>query len=213
MMRFHSVIVGGIALAAVMTLAGCRNDNVNNTNATNRADGVASNTATAPQQRETTQPKPAQATPVAPASGAVDSLPIADAAAFRDRLLELARSVKFDSQASASTNATAIRAAWERQYPSLKFSIFYSMPADASTVSSSDTFLISGADEAGRFDQLYAFAVVDTKGKCAGGAAVIPGDDTKRKVSDEKAPTVFKPIDMSSAKSCTGEAASDNYRP
>lgn len=195
-----------------MPLAGCRNDNANNANATNRAD-VGANTAPVSQQSRTALPTPAQATPAAPASGAIDSLPIADAAAFRDRLLELARGVKFDSQASASTNATAIRAAWERQYPGLKFSIFYSMPANASTVSSSDTFLISGSEVAGRFDQLYAFAVADTKGKCAGGAAVIPGDDAQRRVSDAKAPTVFKPIDMSSTKSCTGEAASDNYRP
>jgi hypothetical protein len=199
-----------ISLAVVLAMAGCRNDNGDNANTTaNRAGTEQSNTTPAPQQSKTAQATPAATTGASVAA----SLPITDAVAFRDGLLELARTVKFDAQANSSANATAIRTAWERQYPGLKFSIFYSMAADANTVSSSDTFLISGSETAGRFDQLYAFAVADTKGKCAGGAAVIPGDEAKRKVSDEKAPTVFKPIDMSSARSCTGEAAGEIYRP
>lgn len=87
------------------------------------------------------------------------------------------------------------------------------MAATPDTVSSSDTFLISGSGTAGNYDQLYAFAVADTSGKCAGGAAVIPGDNASRKVSNEKVPTVFKAIEMSKAKSCTGEEAGENYRP
>ena len=150
-----------------------------------------------------------QATPV-PTGGVVDSLPIADAAAFRDRLLEIAKSARPESQA-AWANAEAIRNAWQKQYPNLKFAVFYSMPADPNTVSASDAFLISGLS--GNFDQLYAFAVADTNGKCAGGAAVIPGDNANRRVSEEKVPSVFKPVDMSNAKSCTGDAASENYKP
>jgi hypothetical protein len=208
-----------ILLAAALALAGCRGDSSNNANSTAQQAGGESNTTTTTTRQTTTQPTPTQATPTQPTpaatsgTGATDSLPITDAAAFRDRLLALAQSVSFASQASVSSNATAIREAWQKQYPGLKFSIFYSMAADPNTVSSSDTFLISGSETAGRFDQLYAFAVADAKGKCAGGAAVIPGDDAKRKVSDAKVPTLFKPIDMSNAKSCTGETAGENYKP
>lgn len=201
---------------AALLSAGCRNDNGNAVNSTaNRADAESNINAATPAPGATTaQASPTQAAAPALEPGAgtsIDSLPIADAAAFRDRLLALAQGVRFDSQSSASSNGDAIRAAWLKQYPNLKFSIFYSMDADASTVSSSDTFLISGAT--GNFDQLYAFAVADTKGKCAGGAAVIPGDNANRKVSNEKIPTVFKSIDMSNAKSCTGKDAGDKYKP
>lgn len=212
MIRFQIVVCALLVTVALLS-AGCRSDNSNPVNSTaNRAGGESNANASKPAQGATAQATPSQATPtMTPGAVAADTLPIADAAAFRDRLLELARGVKFDSGASASSNGDAIRAAWSKQYPNLKFGIFYSMAADASTVSSSDTFLISGV--AGNFDQLYAFAVADTKGKCAGGAIVIPGDNANRKVSNEKIPTVFKSIDMSNAEACTGEAAGDNYKP
>lgn len=211
-MRFSRVAVGMILLAAAFLSTGCGGDNNSNANSAARQGGGASNTNVTPAQGTPAQVTPAQATPTpaTPASVAADSLPIADAAAFRDRLLEIARTARPESQA-AWANAEAIRNAWEKQYPNLKFAVFYSMPADPNTVSASDAFLISGAS--GNFDQIYAFSVADTKGKCAGGVAVIPGDNANRKVSEEKAPSVFKPVDMSNAKSCTGSAASENYKP
>jgi hypothetical protein len=213
MTRLSSTIFGIILLTITFGLAGCRDDSPNSNNANSAANQSSgeSNTAARPTQTPTiAQATPTQATST-PAAGATDSLPITDAAAFRDRLLELAKNASFDSQKKASDNAYAIREAWERQFPNLKFGVFYSMPADANTVSSSDYFLISGVS--GNFDQLYAFAVADTSGKCAGGAAVIPGDNANSKVSDEKVPTVFKSIDMTGAKACTGEAAGENYKP
>lgn len=203
-------------LLALMLLAGCRGDSNNgNAAAPPRQTEGASNTS-----QTNAQGQPAQATqapptttsaPPATSDGGADAVPVTEAAAFRDRLLELAKNASFNPQSSASSNADAIRAAWRKQYPGLKFVLFYSMPADASTVSASDTFLISGS--AGNYDQLYSFAVVDTKGKCAAGAAVIPGDTANHKVSEAKAPTVFTPIDMSKAKSCSGRDAGDNYKP
>jgi hypothetical protein len=213
MIRFQ-IAACALLLTIALLSAGCRGDNINAANSTANRAGVESNAnSMRPAQGTTAQATPAQATAATTpgAERAIGTVPVADAAAFRDQLLALARGVKFDSQSSASSNADAIRAAWSRQYPDLKFSIFYSMAADASTVSSSDTFLISGA--AGNFDQLYAFAVADAKGKCAGGAIVIPGDNTNRKVSNEKIPTVFKSIEMSNSKTCTGEAAGDQYKP
>ncbi|MBD0325926.1 MAG: hypothetical protein ICV68_05815 [Pyrinomonadaceae bacterium] len=213
-MRCPSIIVGMILLTIALGLAGCRADNSNNSNNANSTANQASaesNTAARPAQTTT----PAQATPTqataTPTSGATDSLPVRDAAAFRDRLLEVAENASFNPQKQASDNAYAIREAWERQFPNLKFALFYSMAAAPDTVSSSDYFLISGVS--GNFDQLYAFAVADTNGKCAGGAAVIPGDNANNKTSEAKVPTVFKPIDMTNAKSCTGEAAGENYKP
>ena len=198
-------------LAAAFLNAGC-GDNSNNNSAAKPSGGVSNTTATP--ASTTSQATPAQATPVqatpAPGGNVADSLPIADAAAFRDRLLEIAKAARPESQA-AWANAEAIRNAWEKQYPNLKFAVFYSMPADPNTVSASDAFLISGVSE--NFDQLYAFAVADMKGNCAGGVAVIPGDTANRKISEEKAPTVFKPVDMSDAKTCSGDAASKNYKP
>ncbi|HEY0386085.1 MAG TPA: hypothetical protein VGC64_08735 [Pyrinomonadaceae bacterium] len=214
--------VAGILLTAALSLlllAGCRGDN-NNSSISNassppvRQPGTESNTTAPPAQpgtRPQTPPTETQVNATAAASENTLALPVADAARFRDQLLELARSVPFDAQASASANADAVRAAWLKRYPNLKFSLFYSMAADPQTVSVSDTFLISGAP--GNYDQLYAFSVSDTKGNCAGGALVIPGDNTNHKVSNQKLPTVFKSIDMSAAKSCTGEAVGDNYKP
>jgi hypothetical protein len=197
-------------LALALLLAGCRGDNSNNANAPAKQTGAVTNAAATPAQRETAQATPVGTTPATPpVASEADYLPITDAAAFRDRLLEIAQAVKFDSQSSASSNSDAIRAAWLKQYPKLKFSIFYSMVADANAVSASDTFLISGAP--GNFDQLYAFAVADTQGRCAGGAAVIPGDQLNHKVSNQSIPTAFKPIEMS--KSCTGKDAGENYKP
>lgn len=201
-------------LATALLSAGCSGHGGHNANSPAQQPSGQSNTNAMPSQGTPAQATPAQVAPVqatpAPVGGAVDSLPITDADAFRDRLLEIARGARPESQA-AWANAEAIRNAWEKQYPNLKFSVFYSMPADPNTVSASDAFLISGVSE--NFDQLYAFAVADTKGKCAGGVAVIPGDNANRKISVEKAPTVFKPVDMSSAKTCSGDAASKNYKP
>lgn len=219
--RLPTIIFAGILLTIGLALAGCRDDrsgggsNANNANSTTNQLGAETNTAAQPTTTATTaQPTPSQATTTttAPAAGGTTlSLPITDAAAFRDHLLELARNASFNPQKQASDNAYAIREAWEKQYPNLKFGVFYSVAADPNTVSSSDYFLISGAE--GNFDQIYAFAVADTNGKCAGGTAVIPGDNANRKTSEAKVPTVFKPIDMTNAKSCTGEAANENYKP
>lgn len=201
-----------------LVLLGCRADNANSSHngaaaqPSSQSAGSSANNASAPTATGATAAASPATTQTAPsASGASDSLPITDAAAFRDRLLELAKGVTFDTGSSAASNADAIRGAWLRQYPKLKFSLFYSMTADPNTVSASDTFLISGAP--GNFDQLYAFAVLDTHGKCAGGAAIIPGDNTGRRVSNEKIPTAFKPIEISNAHTCTGEAAGENYKP
>ena len=217
MKRFHAALVLTTLAAALLGNA-CASNN-NNGESASRQTGVESNTARTT-TTTTTSPAPqgtiAQATPPqtastpATAEGESDALPITDAAAFRDRLLEIARGAQAQSQA-AYANGEAIRNAWQKQYPNLKFSIFYSMAADPVTVSASDAFLISGL--AGNFDQLYAFAVADTRGRCAGGAMVIPGDNANRKVSDEKTPSQFKPIDMTNAKSCSGDAAGKNYKP
>lgn len=212
-MRVPSII-GIMLLALALLNAGCRNENSQNTNALVRqTDNGPNTTATTPAPNVNTQATPVPATPTAttPVAAGADALPVTDAAAFRDRLLALAQGVKFAGQASAVANAEAIRAAWQQQYPTLKFSLFYSLVAAPDTVSSSDTFLTTGMS--GNYDQLYAFAVVDMSGRCAGGAAVIPGDNANRKVSNATAPTVFKAIEMSKAKSCTGEAAGENYRP
>lgn len=212
-----------VVLLAIGLLAGCRSDNGNNANANAnsaaRQAGGESNAQAKPAQSPTAQTTQAQATPVqitqtpAPVAGEADAVPVMDAAAFRDRLLELARSVQFDPRNDAPSNGSAIRGAWQKQYPQLKFTFFYSIAADPNTVSASDSFLMTGAAVSGNYDQLYSFAVVDTKGKCAGGAAVIPGDSANHKVSEAKAPTVFKAIDMTTAKSCTGREAGDNYKP
>lgn len=219
-MRLSPVIVGTMLLLLLGLLAGCRTDNGNGANsnpvATPKQAGGEANVAASPAPSATAQATPTQATASvapAPVAGMADALPVTDAVAFRDRLLELAGSVRFESQKDASNNGSAIREAWQRQYPQLKFTFFYSMKADPNTVSASDTFLTTGAAVSGNYDRLYAFAVADTKGKCAGGAAVIPGDTPNRKVSDAVVPTVFKPIDMSNAKSCSGDAAGENYKP
>jgi hypothetical protein len=200
MMRFPSIIVGMILLAVALGLAGCRGDSINSNNASSTTNQTSTETNTASRPAQTTTPAqtaPTQAT-ATPAAGATDSLPITDAAAFRDRLLELAKNANFNPQKQASDNAYAIRQAWEKQFPNLKFGIFYSVAATPDTVSSSDYFLIAGAD---------------TNGKCAGGVAVIPGDKANNKTSESKVPTVFKPVDMTNAKSCTGEAANEKYKP
>jgi hypothetical protein len=210
-----NAVAAGMLTAALLLLAGCRGDNGNNANSPAKQAGnsssTVSNTNATTAQAPTTQTQTQAPTADAPATGNVLALPVTDAVAFRDQLLEIARGVSFDAQASASSNADAVRAAWLKRYPNLKFSIFYSMAADPQTVSASDTFLISGAQ--GNYDQLYAFAVADAKGNCSGGALLIPGDNANHKVSNEKIPTVFKSIDMSSAKSCTGEAVGENYKP
>lgn len=222
MMKLSAVAIGIIALALGL-FVGCRADNTNSANSNavapaKQANGAATvNAQSSPAQSANAQATPTQAatasaTP-APVAGVADSLPITDAVAFRDRLLELARSAAFNSQQDASKNGYAIREAWQKQYPQLKFTFFYSMKADPNTISASDTFLTTGAAVSGNYDRLYAFAVADTKGKCAGGAAVIPGDTPNRKISDAVAPTVFKSIDMSNAKQCSGDAAGENYKP
>ena len=143
-------------------------------------------------------------------SGSSDSnLPVADAAAFRDRLLELAKNAKFDAGASTSyKNIEAIRRAWQSAYPGLKFTLFKDQAAAPDTISVGDAFLIARAN----YDQLLAFAVTDTKGTCAAGVAVIPAK-SEYKVSEEKVPTVFKTIEMPSGKTCSGDVAGENYKP
>ena len=143
-------------------------------------------------------------------SGSSDSsLPVTDAVAFRDRLLELARNAKFDAQASTSyKNVEAIRQAWQNAYPGLKFTLFKDQAAAPDTVSVGDAFLIARAN----YDQLLAFAVAETKGGCAAGVAAIPAK-SEYKVSEEKVPTVFKAIEMPGGKTCSGDVAGENYKP
>ncbi|HYJ46440.1 MAG TPA: hypothetical protein VEV81_07485 [Pyrinomonadaceae bacterium] len=137
------------------------------------------------------------------------NLPVADATAFRDRLLELAKNAKFDAQASTSyKNVDAIKQAWQSAYPGLKYTLFKDQAAAPDTVSVGDAFLIARAN----YDQLLAFAVTDTKGNCAAGAAIIPAQ-SEYKVSEEKVPTVFKTIEMPGGKTCSGDTAGENYKP
>ena len=143
-------------------------------------------------------------------SGSSDSsLPVTDAVAFRDRLLELAKGAKFDAQASTSyKNVDAIKQAWQTAYPGLKFTLFKDQAAAPDTVSVGDAFLIARKN----YDQLLAFAVADTKGGCAAGVAAIPAKN-EYKVSEEKVPTVFKAIEMPGGKTCSGDVAGENYKP
>jgi hypothetical protein len=142
-------------------------------------------------------------------SGSSANLPVTDAVAFRDRLLELAKGAKFDAQASTSyKNVDAIRQAWQTAYPGLKFTLFKDQAATPDTVSVGDAFLIARKN----YDQLLAFAVTDTKGGCAAGAALIPAQ-SEYKVSEEKVPTVFKTIEMPGGKTCSGDVAEENYKP
>jgi hypothetical protein len=137
------------------------------------------------------------------------NLPVADAVAFRDRLLELAKGAKFDAQASTSyKNVDAIKQAWQTAYPGLKFTLFKDQAAAPDTVSVGDAFLIARKN----YDQLLAFAVTDAKGGCAAGAAIIPAQ-SEYKVSEEKVPTQFKTIEMPGGKTCSGEVAGENYKP
>lgn len=137
------------------------------------------------------------------------NLPAADAVAFRDRLLELAKNAKFDPQASTSyKNVDAIKQAWQAAYPGLKFTLFKDQAATPDTVSTGDAFLIARKN----YDQLLAFAVTDTKGTCAAGAAIIPAQ-SEYKVSEEKVPTQFKTIEMPAGKTCSGDVAGENYKP
>jgi hypothetical protein len=210
-----------LLLAVALANGGCRSEgNAGNANSATKQAGAPeqqSNNVSVPAGGEAARATPTDASPATTQTTTpavvTDSLPVTDAVAFRDRLLELARSAAFAAEQSASNNGSAIREAWQKQYPGLKFTFFYSMPADPNTVSASDAFLTTGAAVSGNYDRLYAFAVADTKGKCAGGAAVIPGDTPTRKVSDDTVPTVFKPIEMSNARACTGDAAGENYRP
>lgn len=185
-----------VVLLSALTIAGC-----------NKGGSLVNQSSES--KNEANASKNAATTSTESASGA-SSLPVTDAAAFRDRLLELARSAKFDAQASTSyKNVAAIRQAWTAAYPGLKFTLFNDQPATPDTVSVGDAFLISRAN----YDQLLSFAVTDTKGRCAAGAAIIPGRNDEHKVSEEKVPTVFKAIDMPEGKKCSGDAAGENYKP
>jgi len=163
-----------------------------------KQSGDNSNVASSATKTETTQRGASSA-----------DLPVADAAAFRDRLLELAKNAKFDAGASTSyKNVDAIRHAWQAAYPGLKFTLFKDQAATPDTISVGDAFLIARKN----YDQLLAFAVTDTKGGCAAGAAIIPAQ-SEYKVSEEKVPTVFKTIEMPSGKTCSGDVAGENYKP
>ena len=177
--------------------------------ATNAPAGATSSDAPA-QTRQANAPPQAEAQPASGATGGANSaLPVQDAAAFRDQLLDAARSAGFDARVTTAQNADALRRAWAQKFPGLKFAVFYTEAANPDTVSAGDTFLMSGVR--GVLDQVLAFAVADARGRCAGGVAVIPaaGGD----VSKATAPTVFKPVEMAGAEDCSGSAASDRYKP
>jgi hypothetical protein len=182
-------------LAAIMS-AGC-----------NKNASVANQSSEGQNRASTSTPAATEA--ASSSNSSSSNLPVTDAVVFRDRLLELARNAKFDAQASTSyKNVEAIRQAWQNAYPGLKFTLFKDQAAAPDTVSVGDAFLIARKN----YDQLLAFAVTDTNGGCAAGVAVIPAKD-EYKVSEEKVPTVFKAIEMPSGKSCSGDAAGENYKP
>ncbi len=193
------ILIKTIVLFAALALAGC-----------NKGGGSSANQSS--ENRNTpTASTPAATQPASSSSGNA-GLPVADAVAFRDHLLELARNAKFDAQATVSyKSAEAIRQAWQNAYPGLKYTLFYDQAATPDTVSVGDSFLI--ARTGGSYDQLLSFAVADTKGGCAAGVSVIPGRNDEHKVSEEKVPTVFKAIELPSGAKCSGDAAGENYKP
>jgi len=174
----------GATLAAAVVVAGC-------------ADEEAS-----------PGPDPVSATTVAAAAGS-SPLPTPDAAALRDELLDLAARTDVDGELSAGT---AIISRWLAEHPGLQLSLFDDQPATEEVVSSSTAFLIASPDSpvpevAG--EQHFAFAVLDTSGRCAGGIAVIPGE-ADGSVADDGRPTEFAPV-ATPASDCSAAATSALY--
>lgn len=144
-----------------------------------------------------------------PSASAAIGLPVTDASAFRDRLLEMAQAVKFDPKASASTNANKILTAWLTAYPNLDPVLFSSQEATPTRVSYDQTFLI--VRQPGTWDQSLSVAVLDTRGTCAGGAIVIPGGATA--VSDETVPTIFMRVALRAGAQCSAGMVNETYKP
>jgi hypothetical protein len=90
--------------------------------------------------------------------------------------------------------------------PGSELTIFGSSEATDTKISASGSFLI-----AAQYDQLLAYAFLSS-GTCEAVAAVIP-QASSSKVSEDKFPSKFVVIDMSSASKCTADEAQDAYKP
>jgi hypothetical protein len=141
--------------------------------------------------------------------GAGDGVPVTDAGAFRDRLLEMAQAIQFDANASASSNATKILTAWLTTYPTLQPVLFSSQEATPTRISYDQSFLI--VRQPGSWDQSLSLAVADTQGNCTGGAIVIPGTPTA--VSDATVPTLFVRVALPAGAQCSAGTVNETYKP
>lgn len=134
-----------------------------------------------------------------PVVGGATPLPATDAAAVRDELLALAENAPFGTGWGPDTT---IVTAWLEVFPGMGRSLFDDQPATDTSISSSSAFLMEDVTAPG--DQAFAWAVLDSSGRCAGAVAVIPGN-ADGSVSDSGLPTVFAPVD--DLASCTARAA------
>jgi hypothetical protein len=144
----------------------------------------------------------------APASGSGDIPPVTDAAATRDQLLQMAKSFHF----TPDNKDFGLVAAWQQAFPDMKVGPFDFSEAAPNTFSfgQSYTFPHDSKDSHG-YDEVMGIAVMDQSGSCAGGAVVIPQAGDFTPAPDNALPTVFVPVDLSSAKKCTAEVANDTY--
>jgi hypothetical protein len=142
------------------------------------------------------------------ASGGSSVPPVTDADALRDQLLQMAKSFQF----TPDNKDFGLVAAWQHAFPNMKVGPFDFSEAAPDTFSfgQSYTFPHNSKDSHG-YDQVMGIAVEDTSGTCAGGAVVIPQAGDFTPAPDNALPTVFVPVDMSSAKKCTAEVANDTY--
>ena len=126
------------------------------------------------------------------------TVPVVDATAFRDRLVQLGTGglSRFDT----TFGAYQLEQVWKIGFPTLKYS-GGGGAADPATVS------IEGALVAttGTDDTVITFAVQDTQGRCAGGAGVSPHGLTR---TPQRFQAVAGPF-----KSCTADAVADRYQP
>jgi len=152
---------------------------------------------------------PANGSTSAPAAGGDTSIPpVTDAAATRDRLLQIAKQFRF----TPDNKDFGLMYAWEQAFPNMKddgFGITEATP-DTFSLGGSYTFPHDSKESHG-YDQVMGIAVMDQSGTCAGGAVVIPQAGDFTPAPDDALPTVFAPVDMSNAKQCTAEVANEIY--
>jgi hypothetical protein len=126
------------------------------------------------------------------------TVPLVDAAAFRDRLVQLGTQGlgRFDT----TFGAYQLEQVWKVGFPTLKYS-GGGVAADPTTVS------IEGALVAttGTDDTVITFAVQDTQGRCAGGTGVSPHGATR---TPQRFEAVAGPFN-----SCSADAVADRYQP